>query len=169
MSDETYLDLGVIKLPIGSSRGIRQSTSPVPSGQIRRTVNGGAVNLTRSIQKYQITVTGQDQAHPTLSGIFKGQQLTVSWIDTLSQYVASPTTAVTTSRTLVSGSVTAETLTGTAVTVTSASGTSVVLAANPSGAVVTYRPQTTMLVDDLSFDVDEYGAVKGWNLVLVEV
>jgi hypothetical protein len=122
-----------------SSRGLKQTLAPVAS-QVRRTVNGTAINLLLpQFRKYKSTISCNDQRPPAFDGWFPGMELIVSCIAELSYPVGG-----TPQRTVVSGSPFTE-----------------------SGNIF-YRPQLTMLIADFKQDEDEWKAGVGWSLDLVE-
>jgi hypothetical protein len=68
-----------IFFPPASARGIQTSISLVPSGDMRRTVNGSLVDLTRpALRKYLLSMSADGQALPALAGLWRGMRCTVA-------------------------------------------------------------------------------------------
>ena len=126
-----------------SSRGLTQTLTPIDaSNDIRRTINGGLVDLSLAqFRKYKSSIKCRDQHAPGLDGIFPGQILTVSCVAELSYL----TSGGAPNRTVVAGS-------------------SYVV-----GAYTFYRPQLTMMVAaPPSISIDEYPGQTSWTLELEE-
>lgn len=65
--------------PPGSARGIQSSVEQVYGGDLRRTVNGALVDLTRpQLRRYRISLSATGQALPDLRNVWRGQLVTVS-------------------------------------------------------------------------------------------
>lgn len=154
-----------VSLPTGSSRGITQTLELVDNGEIRRTINGAAVDLTRSsVRKYRSDIRCTAAATPALAGIHRGSTITVSCISRLR--VSASGTSVTLPRTPVTGSVRGYHADGTRATLSSLVG-NVATFASPI-VYAEFRPVLTMLVTDISLDMDEYAATEGWSISLEE-
>lgn len=140
---QTILDLDAIPIPEGASRGITQTLDPIEAASsLRRTVNGGLVNIGSSLfQKYRSTISCTDQVPPALDGVWPGQTITVLCVAELC-YAAS------------SGSPARDTVSGSERT---------------EGEFTWYRPQLTMMVRNFTTSTNEFGAVVGWSLDLEEV
>lgn len=143
MANETELVLTGMGVTPYSARGLTQTLAHIGSSALqRRTVNGTLVDISTTIfQKYESTITGDDQDSPAINGIWPGQQLTVDCIVEL----AYPTSGGSADRPVVSGS------------------------SRVSGDYTFYRPQLTMLVTQYSVEIDEWGAAVGWSMGLEEV
>jgi hypothetical protein len=127
-----------------SSRGLTQTLEPIgASKEVRRTVNGGLVDLSLAqFRKYKSSIKCRDQHPPALDGIHAGQTLTVSCVTELSYL----TSGGTPDRTVVSGS-------------------SYVV-----GSHTFYRPQMTMMVvSPPTASIDEYPGQTSWSMELEEV
>lgn len=65
--------------PPGSARGIQTSFDQVYHGEMRRTVNGDLVDLTRpQLRKFRVSLSASGQALPDLRGLWRGQLVTVA-------------------------------------------------------------------------------------------
>lgn len=68
-----------VYFPPASARGIQTGLSLVPSGDMRRTVNGTLVDLTRpALRKYLLSMSADGQALPALAGLWRGMRCTVA-------------------------------------------------------------------------------------------
>ena len=141
MSD-TLLVLTGIGIPDYSARGLTQTLEPIEAAvSLRRTVNGGLVNLSfAQFRKYKSTISCQDQEPPAVDGVWPGHLVTVDSVAELS-YASGGSPA----RPVVTGSTRTE------------------------GPFVFYRPQLQMLVTNFSLNRDEYGAAVQWQMDLEEV
>ena len=141
MSD--VLTLSGPGVPPYSARGASQTLEPISaSQQLRRTINGSLVDLSRSeFRKYRSTISCADQQPPAVDGVWPGQQITVGCISELSYKTSGGSPA----RSVVSGSSRVE------------------------GSYTFYRPSLIMRVVSFSQQTDEYGASVSWSLELEEV
>jgi hypothetical protein len=141
-TDPTVLRLWGIGVPPYSARGLRQTLTPIAaSQQIRRTVNGGLIDLSHAqFRKYASTITGNDQRPPGVDGIWPGQQVTVDCI----QELAYPEYDGGNAREEVPGS------------------------KHQEAGWWFYRPRLHMVVQSFSVETDEYGATVGWTMELEE-
>jgi hypothetical protein len=164
---ETILSIDGIAFPVGSARGISETIEPIQAGELRRTVNGTLVDLTRSeFRKYAVRLSCDDQGFPALDGIWTGQQVTISCASEMRQRAA--TTEITLGRDAVAGSVRAENpTTGAPITVSDVTGRVVTLASAP--AIVSYRPALVCRVVSWSGDFAEWDAENGWYISLEEI
>ena len=130
-------------VPPYSVRNARQTLAPIAaSQQVRRTVNGDAIDLSASqFRKYRSTVTCTDQQPPAFGGLYPGQQIEVDCISEL----AYETSTGGADRTVVPGS------------------------SREEGEFTFYRPRLTMLVMSFEMSTDEYPADVSWTLELEEV
>lgn len=65
--------------PPGSARGIQSSLDQVYPGELRRTVNGDLIDLTRTqLRKYRLSLSATGQALPDLRNLWRGQLVTVA-------------------------------------------------------------------------------------------
>ena len=139
----SVLSLSGIGVPPYSARAATQSLEPIDqAGQLRRTINGSLVDLSRSdFRKYRSTISCSDQRPPAVDGVWPGQAVTVDCIAELSYLTAGGSPG----RTVVPGSPRNE------------------------GSFTFYRPRLSMRVVSFSTDTDEYGAVVSWSMELEEV
>lgn len=166
----TTLDLGDIKLGLGSDRQLRESLQPIDAGELRRTVNGTLTNLSDpAFRKYSISVSCDDLFPPTLSRIWRGAQVTVKPISELVDVIAVAGTSRTLERTPVAGSVRCVDVDGSPVACTVAGAVVTLGAAATKTVRVFFRPQLTMLVSSWSQNEDEAGAATSWSIDLEEV
>jgi len=168
MSNETILVLGDLVIPIGAGRGISQTLQPIDNGDLRRTVNGELIDLTRvENRKFESQVSTIDQASPTLAGIWKGSQLIVEFIENLRQSELVPTTSFTLIRDPVVSSIVGRDVNGDKVAVNTVVDRDITFVS--AVKYVEFRPILTMLVVAMSFNIDEYAAEEGWTIDLEEV
>lgn len=169
MTDETILKLGDIEFPVGSARGISQTIQPIDNGDVRRTVNGTLLDLTRiQNRKFESQIRLQDQATPTFIGFFKGSILVVESIVPFRELVNPASTTQTIIRTPVTGSVTGiESVSGLVVDPISVVGEDITFANTVN--LIKYRPVLTMMILAITLDADEYAATEGWVIDLEEV
>jgi hypothetical protein len=139
---DTDLVIDAIAFPAAAGRGIKQTLVPIANGDMRRTINGTLVDLTRSTnRKYKSTINCTDSTAPALDGIWRGKIVTVSCVARLTR--SAETASV---RTEVAGS-------------------EVVL----SNGDISYCPQLQMMLIDYSCDFDEWAGTVNWSLELEEV
>jgi hypothetical protein len=135
-------------MPPYAVRGATQSLEPIEAAQnLRRTVNGGLVDLSASqFKKYRSEISCEDVDSPAFDAVEVGDTLTIDCISELAYKTptGSPP-SYTASRTAVSGSV------------------------RTANGFTFYRPQLTMKVISKSQETDEYGAAVNWSLELEEV
>jgi len=168
MTEETNLKLGDLVIPVGAGRGITQTINLVDNGDLRRTVNGELLDLTRDEnRKYESQISANDQKTPSLAGIWKGMQLTVECVAIIRQLVNPANTTATLIRDYVTGTVVGRDINGAKVTPTSVIG---LVATFPTNIVmVEWRPKLVMLVSDVQISDDEYEATQSWDISLEEV
>lgn len=170
MTDETILVLGDLVFPAGSARGITQTFSPIDNGDVRRTVNGTLIDLTREQnRKFESQIRLQDMATPTLAGIWKGRILNpVEFIVPFREAVSPASDTHTIIRPPVTGTVFGyDDATGDKVFPSSVVG-QIVTFDDPVN-FIQYRPSLIMMVVALTVDGDEYQAEEGYTIDLEEV
>jgi len=80
-TEETVLRIDGIPLPAGSSRGIKQSISPIDNGPLVRMMSGALRDLTRpALRKYQSTITFTDVWAPCLAALQRGQEIVLDCV-----------------------------------------------------------------------------------------
>lgn len=139
----SVLSLSGFGVPPYSARGASQTLEPIGQAQqLRRTVNGSLVDISRSeFQKYRSTIMCSDQQPPAVDGVWPGQIVTVGCLPELCYLTSSGAGG----RTAVNGSERVE------------------------GDFTFYRPSLSMRVVNFTQDTDEYGAVVSWTLELEEI
>lgn len=142
MADETLLTISGDGMPPHSVRGITQTLEPIDAAKnLRRTVNGGLVDLSASqFKKYRSEISCTDKDAPAFDAIEIGDTLTIGCVEELSYLTAGGSP----SRPVVAGS------------------------SRTNGAYTSYRPELTMIVVGKSQSFDEYGAVESWTLEVEE-
>jgi len=171
MSTETNLVLGNLIIPLGAGREITQTLQPISNGDIRRTVNGDLIDLTRiENRKFESSISTTDQASPTLAGIWKGTQLIVECISPLYELVDPILATHTIIRNPVISSIQGYDAANTKVVLISATGIGNrdLLFVSPVSFIM-FRPILTMLVLGIQFNRDEYAAEEGWTIDMEEV
>lgn len=138
---ETLLVIAGVGVPPYSGRGITETLAPIDEAEnVVRTVNGGTLNLSPpQMQKYAITIEGEDINAPALGGVWPGTELVIDCISEL----AYPTGG-TPERTVVTGS------------------------SRTDGTHTFYRPQLTVKLTHFESETDEWGLVVSWTLEAVE-
>ena len=86
LSRDTVLDLEGWGILPGSGRGLRQSIAPVPNGALHYTVWGDLETTAReSLNRFKLTITGDDVWPPAFAGLWLGQDVTVHCVSNLPQ------------------------------------------------------------------------------------
>ena len=129
-------------VPEFSSRAATQTLQPIQqAGQLKRTVNGGLLDLSApQFRKYHSNISCNDQQPPAVDGVWQGQVVQVDCISLLSYKIGG-----TPQRTIVPGS------------------------SYEESGYVFYRPRLIMRVMDFNISRDEYGAVISWSMELEEI
>lgn len=137
----TVLEISGEGIPPYASRGMSQDWNWIDqASQIRRTINGAAIDLSLSqFRKIDSTITGGDQLPP--KAYVPGTVVTVKCLFEMTY----KTSGGAPERPVVSGSSRVE------------------------GDWSFYRPELTMRIVSLTVDTDEYGAVVNWSMALTEV
>lgn len=165
MTDDTSLIIDGILIPVGAARGVKASLELIDNGQLRRTVNGELVDLTRTTsRKYKLSLSCSDLSTPTLADLVRGQQVQVVPPKRLRQAVPA-SGQVTLRRPAADGTLRAHAADG--ATVEYAVAGDVVTA--PAGSIVSYLPVLDMLVSSVSHDAEEWDATESWSVELEEV
>lgn len=141
MTGETLLVISGEGMPPYAVRGITQSLEPIEAAtNLRRTVNGGLVDLSASqFKKYRSTISCADVNSPAFDAVEIGDAVLVDCVAELAYKAAgSP------SRPVVPGS------------------------SRTADGFVFYRPQLSMIVVGKSQETDEYGAEVSWTMELEE-
>jgi hypothetical protein len=168
VSDETIFAIDGVTLPPGSARTLRQTLEVLDNGELRRTVNGALVDLTRAqARKFRSTISCDDQDIPGFAHLWKGALVTVDCAAPLSQSITPPTAEITLIRPPVPGSVEGFAADGTAVALSALDGQDASFTAPV--ALTRFRPRLAMRVVSRSWDLSEAAAETGWSLELEEV
>ena len=86
LSRDTVLDLEGWGVLPGSGRGLRQQIAPVPNGALHYTVWGDLESTAReSLNRFKITITGEDVWPAAFAGLWLGQPLVVHCVSNLPQ------------------------------------------------------------------------------------
>lgn len=137
MADETLLVISGDGLPPFAARGITQTLEPINAAvNVRRTVNGGLVDLSPSqFKKYKTTIEGTDTDSPAFDAVDVGDTLTIDCVAELCYKTGgSP------QRTVVGDS------------------------SRTANGFTFYRPRLTVIVTNKSQQTDEAGAIVSWTL-----
>lgn len=165
MTDDTSLTIDGILIPVGAARGVKAALELVDNGQLRRTVNGELVDLTRTTsRKYKLSLSCSDLSTPTLADLVRGQAVTVVPPKRLRQAVPYSGT-VTLRRPAAEGTLRAQDQSGAAVACTLDGD----VVSAPAGSIVSYLPVLDMLVASVSHDAEEWDATESWSIELEEV
>ncbi|MDI9635443.1 hypothetical protein QPK87_21195 [Kamptonema cortianum] len=149
-----------------SARECIQTLTPIPQGSLRRTINGRLVWVGQTLhRKFKSTITCKDKAPPAFDGLWRGDKINVTCLQTLTQSIPQEAQEVTLEREPAS------------ICLYDHSGKIwpapikqlFSLPADFSGGFVIYAPQLSMLVENYTLEVDEWGLTSCWTLELVEV
>ena len=149
-----------------SVRECTQTLTPIPQGSLRRTINGKLVWIgSQTHRKFRSVISCKDQAPPAFDGLWRGDQVKVTCLETLTQAIPKECQELTLEREPTSLHIFDhkgkrwETPISQRIT----------LSAGFPGGFITYAPRLLMMVDDYTLNVDEWGLSVGWTLELVEV
>lgn len=158
--------------PPGSARGIQSSVEQVYGGDLRRTVNGALVDLTRpQLRKYRLSLTATGQALPDLRGLWRGQLVTVAAPVVWTAYAAPGAASIALERPAraegwrVLDAVTGEPVAGATLSI---DGLTVLLPAGSPAVQLEYQPVLNCRVVIASSSGDEWDASATWSLELEE-
>lgn len=174
---ETVLTLGGTTLPPFAARGCTQTLTPLPLGEMRRTVNGVLEHIGQSKHfKYKSVITCEDKASPCLEGLWRGQEVEVGCLVRLHQEMKRTEKGYETTllRPAVEASVEASHTDGMSHEIEVRAQKIVMpipeLSPPPNAPVfVSYAPQLRMRVISFQIKTDEWGAKVGWTLELEEI
>jgi len=138
----TVLRLSGMGIPPFSIRGASQSLEPISAAaDLVRSVNGELLDLSQAqFQKYQSTISCNDQQPPSIDGNWPGKTVVVDCIAELPMPLGH-----TAAKPVVAGS------------------------ERTDGDWTFYRPQLTMRIMSYTQTRDEYGDVVSWQMVLEEI
>lgn len=151
-----------------SARECTQTLSPIPQAIMRRTINGELVCVSnKGHRKFQSTITCKDKASPAFEGLWKGTQLKVGCIQSITQVVSRGTERVQLERDSLE------------VHLYDSSGKTWDVEANADrwinipddfpGGFLTYHPVLMMIVKNYTLETDEWGLTVGWKVELEEM
>jgi hypothetical protein len=129
-----------------SARGLRGTLSPIDAARgnalLARTVNGTLIDISApQMRKYKLQVTGSDGEPPALDALWVGMTVVVDCLVELAYLTAIGSSG----RTAVAGS------------------------ERVVGNYTYYRPQLSMMVVELSSELEEWEGVLPWSLALEEI
>jgi hypothetical protein len=141
-NNQTVLSISVMGVPLYSARGLSQVLQPIDATKNqRRSINGVMVDVSNlQFLKYKSKITCTDARIPAIDGVFPGLTVVVDCVSFLSYPVGG-----TPRRIVVAGSNFNE------------------------GNYIFYRPRLTMMIVDLTTQVDEWAGTVPWELDLEEV
>jgi hypothetical protein len=171
-TNETDITIGDINIPFGAGIGISETLQPIDNGQIRRSINGALVDLTRpENRKFEYQISGGDSAAPALMGFWRGQIITnVIPFQKLRDNLSPAGTAITLTREPLVSSVfgyVASTCTKVAPDTVGGVDNKDITFLTPVD-YVEYRGIFTMMVLANSINADEYAATQTWQIDLEE-
>lgn len=159
--------------PPGAARGIQTNISQLSSGELRRTINGALIDLTRAaLRKYSVSLSADGQAFPDLRGMWRGQKVTVAPPVWWTAYVPAGMQTVQLERPAADGSWTLrDAATGETLAFGRASDGLSFSSPYPvtPESVLEYQPVFTCRVVSVSMSGDEWEATATWSLELEEV
>ena len=78
MPAATLLSISGVDLGLYSARGLTMDLALISTPDLRRNWNGTLVNTANNaFHKYEVTITNEDDAAPVLTGVKKGDTMTV--------------------------------------------------------------------------------------------
>lgn len=149
-----------------SARECIQTLTPIPQGSLRRTINGRLVWVGQPThRKFKSTITCKDKGPPAFDGLWRGDKVNVTCLQTLTQSIPQGAQEVTLEREPASLHLYdhKEKIWPAAIEKHFS------LPSGFSGGFVTYAPRLSMMVENYTLEVDEWGLTTRWILELVEV
>ena len=149
-----------------SARTCTQSLTPIPQGNLRRTINGKLVWIgSPTHQKYHSIISCTDHVPPAFDGLWKGSQVKVSCLQTLTHPIPEGRAEIDLERDPAS------------LLLIDHHGKPwkvdcqqhITPPQNFPGGFAIYAPRLVMMVENFKLDLDEWGLKVGWTLELVEV
>lgn len=158
--------------PPGSARGVQASVEQVYGGDLRRTVNGALVDLTRAqLRKYRVSLSASGQALPDLRGLWRGQLVTVSPPVIWTAYASAGSASLTLERPARATGwrlLNAETGEPVAGGLLSLDGKTLLLPPSAPAVQLEYQPVLSCRVAAVSASGDEWDASAAWSIELEE-
>ena len=169
---ESELTIDRIGFPPFSTRNCTQTLSPLPQGELRRTLNGRLIYTgDPSHHKFQSSLQCQDKIAPALESIWRGSIIKIGCLQRLSQRITS-STPITLQRDPVEKSVVIMDCHHQEQEMASLEGRIVTLKERQElqeELYVSYRPYLEMCVVSYKLLTDEWGFSVGWQIDLEEV
>ena len=168
---ESNLIIDGVGFPRLSSRDVTQTLSPIPQGEMRRSVNGELCYVgTKYHHKYQSTVVCSDQNLPGLQQIWVGAIVDVQCVSTLWETLTlGSQTGQKLSRAAVPGSLKIVDEEGTPLDYTYEEGHLMLPLGEDKKALVAYRPALEMRIKAFDFKEAEWEEGSQWRLFLEEI
>ena len=158
--------------PPGSARGIQASVEQVYGGDLRRTVNGALVDLTRpQLRKYRVSISTTGQALPDLRGLWRGQLVTMAPPVIWTAYAAAGAASIALERPARAAKwrlLNAATGLPVAGATLSQNGLTLTLPSAAPAVQLEYQPVLSCRVSAVSASGDEWDASATWSLDLEE-
>lgn len=149
-----------------SARGCTQTLMPLPQGNLRRTINGKLVWIgSRTHRKFQSIISCKDQAPPAFDGLWRGDQVKVTCLETLTQTIPKNCQTLTLEREPAS----LHLLDLKGQRWEAPINQHIKLPPGFQGGFLIYAPRLFMMVENYTLDMDEWGLAVGWTLELAEV
>lgn len=149
-----------------SARECIQTLTPIPQGSLRRTINGRLVWVGQEThRKFKSTITCKDKVPPAFDGLWRGDKVNVTCLQTLTQTIHEGAQEVTLEREPASlhlydheGKMWPAPI-----------EQHFSLPPDFSRGFVTYAPRLSMMVNNYTLELDEWGLTACWTLELVEI
>jgi hypothetical protein len=172
MSQESDLRIKGVGFPPLSCRDANQTLTPIPHGELRRSVNGELCYVgTKRHHKYQSRVVCADQNLPGLQQVWVGAVVEVECISPLweSFVLEGEETTQKLSRPVVAGSLLVKLRDNTPVDFQWEDGVLTLPPGERKAALVSYRPCLKMRITSFDFKESEWQEDRGWQLSLEEI
>lgn len=167
---ESVLSISNIGFPPLSLRGCTQELSPIPNGEMKKTVNGDLVYIKHSeIQKYKTVIRCKDTNCPALGNLGVGSIAVISCIQNIWQQCDSATEEIELSRTPADNSIVVINNDGTKLKYKSNGRKIQVLNKTDGEIFISFRPCLTMLITDFKTETDEWNLSTSWSISAVEM
>jgi uncharacterized protein YjeT (DUF2065 family) len=151
-----------------SARECIQTLTPLPQGSLRRTINGKLVWVGQTThRKFRSTLTCKDKAPPAFDGLWRGDKVNVTCLQTLTQTIPQGSQEITLERE--PASICLYDHLGKRWEITHQSKQHIQLTPGYPGGFITYAPCLSMMVENYTLEVDEWGLTAFWTLELVEM
>lgn len=167
---ESVLKISDVGFPPLSLRGCVQELSPIPNGEMKKTINGKLVYIKHSeSQKYKTTIKCNDTNCPALGNLSVGNIVVISCIQNIWQQCDSSNTEITLSRLPVADSIVVIDKIGTHLRY-KIDGTKLEILDKTNYEIfVSFCPYLTMLITDFNTETDEWNLSTKWSISAIEV